>query len=66
MGESTLLLRDIQSLLNIDFIIHSFWSIQDEALKVKVLSFVVVRNTIQIQIFVRAVLKLKKDSAFRI
>jgi hypothetical protein len=59
-------LKEVERIMNREYLLQNFWSIQDEERKKKVLTFVVIRNIVKLQIFVRAILKMRSDAATRI
>lgn len=59
-------MRELQSSLSIDNCIKFYWHIKDEPFQQKILSFVMIRNIIKLQIFLRAILKMRHDAAFKI
>jgi hypothetical protein len=59
-------LARVQSCLNFDHALRPYWLIEDETKKLKVLTFVVIRNVIKLQIFTRAILKMREEAASKI
>lgn len=59
-------LKEIQAVMNTDYLLHNFWCIEEDELKQKVLTFVIIKNVIKIQIFLRAILRMRNEAATRI
>lgn len=62
----TIPIKEVERIMNREYLLQNFWPIQDEEKKKKVLTFVVIRNIVKMQIFVRAILKMRSDAATRI
>lgn len=59
-------LTELQSSLNMDFILKYFWQVKDDYRQRKVLTFVLVRNLLKIQNFWRAIRRMRNEAAYKI
>ena len=59
-------MHEIYRILNNDYICRNFDKVADITAKAKVLTFVVIRQTIKLQIFVRALQKMRHEAASKI
>jgi len=64
--DNILQLTELQSSMNMDFILKYFWQIQDDMRQRKVLTFVLIRNLLKIQNFWRAIKRMRNEAALKI
>ena len=65
-NENILQLTELQSSLNMDFILKYFWQLQDDLRQRKILTFVLIRNLLKIQCFWRAIKRMRNEAALKI
>jgi hypothetical protein len=59
-------LEKCQKFLNDEYYNNNFSNVEDIEAKTRVLTFVVIRNAIKIQIFTRALIKMREEAAIKI